>query len=867
MPRRRLAVIPAITVLVILAGTVFQAQTTQRTLSFAQLTYGVGISALARTEAGDVWFGGATYSTTLPTTPDAIQGTASGSEYYGVIGRMTADGRVTYLSYFGRQSSVTAIALDAAGNVTVAGATRAADFPTTPGAYDRTCGADGTCVTTKWVPAYRQFMTVSNADGFVSTLSPGGDRIIYSTYLGGNDNDGIASVAVDSTGRLHVAGWTTSGDFPTTAGTLQPSFAHGTSHLDGSVLPDGFYARLSLDVSALQYGTYLGGSDSDEAASVAVDSAGDAFVTGSTNSVDFPTRNAVQPSHTSTTIYPNRSSDAWLARFSGSDAIFSTYVGGSEQDYANTVAVVGSDVYLGGKTCSPDFPGASPPSVDCNAFISVMRVASGGVSRTVVLPGGGWAGIEEMAVDANHLVYATGSTSGNAFAPTPDAAQRTSGGGIDAFLAVVDMRASGALVYATNFGGAGDEWGQAVTPDGRSGAYFGGSGFVAYVSVREGAPSTGGDIVLHARDASATGDRWQFVADSTAAGSTRIWNPDAGVPKIGTASPAPASFFELTFQAEAGVPYHLWLRMKADNDSWTNDSVFVQFSDTVDSSGNAIWRTGTSSATMVSLEDCSGCGERGWGWNDNGYDRAAPAVIFATTGTHTIRIQQREDGISIDQIVLSRSAYLSTPPGTPKDDTTILASSDNDPPADPREIVMHVAAERLAGGQNWVLTSDETAAGGARLLNADAGQAKSSSPSASGSDYFEVQFIAEAGVPYHLWIRSQATNDHWQNDSVFVQFSDSVDAGSNPIWRIGSDHATYVSLEDCSGCGEQGWGWNDNAYGAFAAPIYFAKSGPQTVRVLRREDGISIDQIVLSAGKYLNASPGLAKNDTTIVPK
>jgi hypothetical protein len=169
-------------------------------------------------------------------------------------------------------------------------------------------------------------MTVSNADGFVSTLSPGGDRIIYSTYLGGNDNDGIASVAVDSTGRLHVAGWTTSGDFPTTAGTLQPSFAHGTSHLDGSVLPDGFYARLSLDVSALQYGTYLGGSDSDEAASVAVDSAGDAFVTGSTNSVDFPTRNAVQPSHTSTTIYPNRSSDAWLARFSGWDAIFSTYV-------------------------------------------------------------------------------------------------------------------------------------------------------------------------------------------------------------------------------------------------------------------------------------------------------------------------------------------------------------------------------------------------------------------------------------------------------------------------------------------------------------------------------------------------------------
>jgi hypothetical protein len=79
--------------------------------------------------------------------------------------------------------------------------------------------------------------------------------------------------------------------------------------------------------------------------------------------------------------------------------------------------------------------------------------------------------------------------------------------------------------------------------------------------------------------------------------------------------------------------------------------------------------------------------------------------------------------------------------------------------------------------------------------------------------------------------------------------------------------STTVILEDCSGCGEQGWGWTDNAYGAFASPIYFAKSGPQTIRVLRREDGISIDQIVLSAGKYVNTTPGAVKNDTTIVPK
>ena len=85
-----------------------------------------------------------------------------------------------------------------------------------------------------------------------------------------------------------------------------------------------------------------------------------------------------------------------------------------------------------------------------------------------------------------------------------------------------------------------------------------------------------------------------------------------------------------------------------------------------------MWRSGTTAGTAVSLEDCSGCGEQGWGWNDNGYDAPGPLVTFATSGPHTIRIQQREDGISIDQIVLSAVKYLSAAPGTAKNDATIL---------------------------------------------------------------------------------------------------------------------------------------------------------------------------------------------------
>jgi hypothetical protein len=222
---------------------------------------------------------------------------------------------------------------------------------------------------------------------------------------------------------------------------------------------------------------------------------------------------------------------------------------------------------------------------------------------------------------------------------------------------------------------------------------------------------------------------------------------------------------------------------------------------------------------------------------------------------------------------LSSGRYLNTAPGANRDDDTILGRSSGvsqpppPPPSDPREAVIYVAGDRLPGGQNWIATSDPSAAGGQRLANPDNGQAKSTSPAASGSDYFEAQFTADAGVPYHLWVRSRAANDSYLNDSVFVQFNGSMDAGGNLIFRIGTESATSVILEDCSGCGEQGWGWTDNSYGAFAAPIYFATSGPQTIRVLRREDGMSIDQIVLSAGRYLNAAPGQAKNDTTIVPR
>jgi hypothetical protein len=120
-----------------------------------------------------------------------------------------------------------------------------------------------------------------------------------------------------------------------------------------------------------------------------------------------------------------------------------------------------------------------------------------------------------------------------------------------------------------------------------------------------------------------------------------------------------------------------------------------------------------------------------------------------------------------------------------------------------------------------------------------------------------------------LWVRGKADANYWGNDSVTVQFSDSVDAAGGPIYRISTTTGAAVNLEDCSGCGESGWGWQDNGWGAgvYGPDIYFAHSGTQTVRVQVKEDGFSIDQLVLSASKYLKTPPGALKNDTTILSR
>ena len=454
----------------------------------------------------------------------------------------------------------------------------------------------------------------------------------------------------------------------------------------------------------------------------------------------------------------------------------------------------------------------------------------------------------------------------------------------------------------------------------------------------------GDEVVVNAANvppSDIVGTRWVRVQAAGAAGGIALHNPNLNVAKLAAAAAAPASYVDVRFYAAAGVPYHLWFRMSAEGDSYTNDSMFVQFSGAVDAAGHAVNRLGTTAATVVSVEEGNGAGVSGWGWNDDAYGSLAAPVYFAVSGLQTMRIQQREDGIRWDQLVLSSGRYLSTRPGLTRVDTTVVSVTDGSgivashsyavagqyplvltvtdddgatsaalttvsvggaatsltaraggpyagsatqsvtfdattstvPPGETPQfrwtfgddVVLDASAVQVQGGR-WKAVADPTAATGTALENPDAGEPKIATALSNPASYIEASFRAAAGVPYRLWIRMRANSDSYSNDSVHVQFSGSVSQSGAPSTRIGSPESLSVFLEEGNGAGVQGWGWGDAAYGGVAAPIFFNQDGSQVIRLQQREDGVRIDQIVISADRYFDRAPGASKADATIVP-
>jgi hypothetical protein len=197
--------------------------------------------------------------------------------------------------------------------------------------------------------------------------------------------------------------------------------------------------------------------------------------------------------------------------------------------------------------------------------------------------------------------------------------------------------------------------------------------------------SSAPEVVIYASDVAASDvhGAWTQVADASAAAGDKLSDPDAGAATIGGPLAAPADYFDATFQAAGATRYRLWIRMHAIANSKLNDSVFVQFSDSTDGSGNAIYRMNTTGGLLVNLATDSGASSlNGWGWQRNAYWLSDTGdVWFQNGGLHTIRVQVREDGVEIDQIVLSPVTYANNPPGPVGNDNTIVAKPSVPPSA------------------------------------------------------------------------------------------------------------------------------------------------------------------------------------------
>src|SRR4051794_23357307 len=187
------------------------------------------------------------------------------------------------------------------------------------------------------------------------------------------------------------------------------------------------------------------------------------------------------------------------------------------------------------------------------------------------------------------------------------------------------------------------------------------------------------DVVLYATDAVTTGN-WTRVADSSAAGGQALASPDNGW-SSDTPIAAPANYVEFSFSAASNTPYHVWVRMRASSDSKSSDSLFAQFSDAVSSTGAALYSIGSTNALTLNLQTSNGSKLHGWGWADGAFWLSQPTTIsFSGAGAHRLRLQAREDGVQVDQVVLSPATYLSVSPGQKSGDSTIVAKPATPPP-------------------------------------------------------------------------------------------------------------------------------------------------------------------------------------------
>jgi hypothetical protein len=393
---------------------------------------------------GNATVTGYTNSSDFPTTPGAFRTTFTSGTNEAFVTHLSADGAsLLYSTLLGGtvDDRAYALTLDAAGNAYVTGRTGSADFPITPGAFG---------------PTFRTTACRLSvcAHGFISKLSADGRRLLYSSFLGGSLSDRGLGVAVDAAGNAYVAGFTDSSDFPVTSGAYGTVFHGGTC--GPSPCTDAFVAKVDPAGTALVYSTFLGGSRGDQAHDIAVDSRGTAYVTGDTNSTDFPvTAGAFETQYRGLAGVDH----AFVVHLdaTGATLLYSTFLGGSNSDRGSGIRVgPAGNAFVVGRTNSSDFPttsGAYDPVFHGGAtndvFVSELDAGGTGLVSSTFLGGASDDWGNAVALDSQTNVYVTGHTSSSNFPTTPGAFRTTYAGFAQAFVTKLSL-APGPTVRLTS---------------------------------------------------------------------------------------------------------------------------------------------------------------------------------------------------------------------------------------------------------------------------------------------------------------------------------------------------------------------------------------------------------------------------------
>ncbi len=387
---------------------------------------------------GNAYITGQTYSTDFP-TEGAYQSTLQGGDRDAFVTKLNSSGNaLVYSTYLGGSiyEHGKSIALDKFGNVYIAGITYSSDFPVKN--------------------AYQRYKS-GNEEGFVTKLNSAGNALVYSTYLGGRNADMCWDIALDSAGNAYITGHTTSNDFPT-KGAYQATYQGGT---------DAFVTKLNSTGDSLVYSTYLGGSDSEIGFGIAVDGSGNAYVAGRTYSTDFPTQGEYQSNQGDLDAFVTKLND------SGNALVYSTYLGGTATEVIFSIALDSSgNAYVTGLTNSTDFPTEGEYQTyqgDYDAFVTKLNSSGTALDYSTYLGGNDRDVGHGITLDRFNNAYITGYTRSADF-PLVEALQAYQANG-DAFVSKLNP-AGAALVYSTYLGGSSHDEGVAIALDFFDNAYI-----------------------------------------------------------------------------------------------------------------------------------------------------------------------------------------------------------------------------------------------------------------------------------------------------------------------------------------------------------------------------------------------------------